>query len=300
MDAIIAQILAFMACFMLVTSVERVIRVRRNPTHEAAGSRRTGFFLWFEAYITVLGSFVATRFERGNRARRQAIDSQLRAAALDKVYTARDIWGAQAFAALAASLLAGLTLSLLGVPPHLLALSLAAIVFVAWAAPATWLKRRSVARQDAIAKSLPYAVDLLTTAMEAGQDFGAAVRYMVTHGMEGPLGQEFRATLHAIDLGKERGEALKQMAERVQIDEMTTLVSAMVQSIESGGSLVGTLRMQAEDIRRARFHRAERKAAKAPSLMILPMVVFIVPAMFIIVLTPVIIRVLIALGKIDV
>jgi tight adherence protein C len=161
---------------------------------------------------------------------------------------------------------------------------------LAWFYPTIWLSRAARERTDRITKDLPYAIDLLTVAMEAGQDFGAALRYLTNEGPRGALNDEFSVLLHQTELGKSRVEALRALAERVRLEEMDQLVSAVVQSTETGGSVVGTLKVQAEDIRRRRFHRAERKAARAPSIMMIPVALFILPAVFIIIFTPVGIR----------
>jgi tight adherence protein C len=141
-----------------------------------------------------------------------------------------------------------------------------------------------------MSRSMPFAIDLITVAMQAGQDFGAAVRNLVGGGMKGPLADEFTIMLRQTELGKSRVEALKAMSERLQLDEFRSLVTAVAQSADMGASISQTLKIQAEEIRRARYHAAERKAARAPSLMLLPMALFIMPAVFIIIFTPVVIK----------
>jgi tight adherence protein C len=126
--------------------------------------------------------------------------------------------------------------------------------------------------------------------MQAGQDFGAAIRHLVTEGPKGPLQQEFAVMLRQIELGRSRVEALQAMADRIQLDEFRTLAASVVQSTEMGASITDALRIQAEEIRRSRQHRAEQQAARAPSLMLMPVAVFILPAVFIIIFTPVAIR----------
>ena len=106
----------------------------------------------------------------------------------------------------------------------------------------------------------------------------------------GPLTEEFGKVLQQIELGKTRTEALQDMAQRVQVDSFTSFVGVVANGTEIGASISETLRIHGEELRRARFHLAERKAARAPSLMIFPMAVFIMPAVFIIVITPVIMQ----------
>jgi tight adherence protein C len=171
------------------------------------------------------------------------------------------------------ALLAGLFFALLG-----------------WYYPVSWVERLAVQRKDKMSKSLPYAIDLITVAMEAGQDFGAAVRNLVKEGPVGPLRDEFGVTLRQTELGKSRVEALKTMADRIQLDEFRALVTSVIQSSEMGASIAATLKIQAEEIRRRRYQRAERQAARAPSLMLIPTALFILPAVFIVIFVPIMIR----------
>lgn len=97
--------------------------------------------------------------------------------------------------------------------------------------------------------------------------------------------------LREIELGKSRIEALKTMAERIQVEEFRTLVTSVVQSSEMGASISETLKIQAEEIRRARYHSAERKAARAPSLMIIPVALFILPSVFVMIFVPIVLRI---------
>lgn len=162
--------------------------------------------------------------------------------------------------------------------------------FCGWFFPPTALESRAENRRKEIIRGLPFAIDLIGSAMHAGLDFNAAVRYYVGVGLKTPVAEEFSVMLREAELGKSRVEALQAMAARVQTPVFTSFVDAVAHGIEVGASLVATMRMQGEDMRRARFHLAEEKAARAPSLMILPMAVFIMPAVFVIVFVPVFLR----------
>lgn len=159
-----------------------------------------------------------------------------------------------------------------------------------WFFPGAALESRAENRRREILRSLPFAIDLIGSAMHAGLDFNAAVRYYVGLGLKTPVAEEFAIMLHESELGKGRVEALQTMAQRVQTPVFTSFVDAVAHGIEVGASLVGTMRMQGEDMRRARFHLAEEKAARAPSIMIFPMAIFIMPAVFVMVFVPVILR----------
>lgn len=163
--------------------------------------------------------------------------------------------------------------------------------FTGFQYPAVAVRKAADERQKNIRKNLPFAIDLIASAMRAGLDFMAAVRYYAANSPPGPLPQEFGAVLKEIELGKSRVEALRTMSSRVQLEEFKGLVTAVAEGSEMGASIVDTLCVHAEEIRRARFAAAERQAQRAPSLMLIPMALFIMPAVFIIIFTPVFIRI---------
>ena len=105
------------------------------------------------------------------------------------------------------------------------------------------------------------------------------------------LAQEFGKVLQEMQLGRSRKEALLAMAERIQVDEIGSFVTAIVQSSELGASLADTLRVQSEDMRRRRRQRAEEKGNQAPLKMLFPMVGCIFPSLFVVLLGPAIIQV---------
>lgn len=176
---------------------------------------------------------------------------------------------------------------LLGLPAGACLLLGAAAAFCGWFLPTVKLAETAEKRQKELIKSLPFAIDLIGSAMRAGLDFNAAIRYYLSLGMDGPLPVEFAAMLRQSELGKSRVEALQEMSARVQTDAFSSFVDAVSHGIEVGASIVETMKMQGEDMRRARFHLAERQAARAPSLMIFPTAVFLMPAVFVIIGTPV-------------
>lgn len=162
--------------------------------------------------------------------------------------------------------------------------------FAGWTLPDSWMRRQVKERQETISKSLPFAVDLAVTAMQAGVDFGAAMRVVAKEAPAAPLREELGVFLKEMQLGATRSEALKSLAERIQLPELKQIVSSIVQATEMGASISASMVIQAKEIRRTRQHKAEEKAARAPSLMILPLAMFIMPAIFIIILTPILLN----------
>lgn len=145
-------------------------------------------------------------------------------------------------------------------------------------------------RKRDILRALPFSIDLITSAMRGGLDFSAAIRFYVKLGIASPLVEEFTQMLREMELGVIRSTALENMADRIKIKEFTDFTSAVVMGMELGSSLSETLEIQGEEMRKARFALAEVKAQKAPSLMLIPMALFIMPAVFIIILTPIFLK----------
>ena len=140
-------------------------------------------------------------------------------------------------------------------------------------------------RQKSIRKSLPDALDLLTICVEAGLGFDGAMG-KVSEKWDNELSLEFGRVLREIQLGKLRREALRDMAERIGIPEMTSFVAAIIQSEQLGVSMAKVLRIQADQMRMKRRQHAEEEAHKAPVKMLFPMVFLIFPALLIILLGP--------------
>ncbi len=162
--------------------------------------------------------------------------------------------------------------------------------FLGWVYPVMIVEKRAQERQREIIRSLPFAIDLIASAMRAGLDFGAAIRHYVSLGSKGALTVEFGLLLRQMELGTSRLEALEEMEKHVQTAEFSAFVGAIAHGTEIGASIIDTLLIQGEDMRRARFNLAEQKAARAPALMIFPIAMFILPSVFAIVLVPVFLR----------
>lgn len=144
-------------------------------------------------------------------------------------------------------------------------------------------------RRDRILKSLPDMLDMLSVSVEAGLGFDAALQKVVEK-IEGPLSSEFQRTLNEIKLGKPRREALKDLSVRLEVDDVSTFISSLIQADQLGVSIANVLRVQADQVREKRSQRAEEKAQKAPVKILIPLVFFIFPAIFIILLGPAVIQ----------
>ncbi|NOX64135.1 MAG: type II secretion system F family protein [Chloroflexi bacterium] len=151
--------------------------------------------------------------------------------------------------------------------------------------PNSWLNRRVRARQKAIARALPDALDLMTICVEAGLGFEAAMQ-KVTEKWQNELSEELQTALNEIRLGVRRGEAMRHLAERVDVPEVSSFVAVIVQADRLGVPIGNVLHTQSAQMRMRRRQRAEEEAHKAPIKMLFPLVLFIFPALFAVILGP--------------
>lgn len=151
--------------------------------------------------------------------------------------------------------------------------------------PQMWLESTIARRQKSIRLSMPDALDLLTICVEAGLGFDAAMNKVVEK-WQTELSLCFSRALREMQLGKLRRDALKDMADRIGIPEMTSFVAAVIQSEQLGVSMAKVLRIQSDQMRIRRRQRAEEEAHKAPVKMLLPMGGLIFPTLLIVLLTP--------------
>ena len=156
------------------------------------------------------------------------------------------------------------------------------------------LKNNINKRQSQIEKELPDVLDLLTISIEAGLGFDAAMQRVVQKS-KGPISEEFNQTMQEMRIGKTRKEALRDMSLRVGVNDLNKLVDAIVQGDQLGVSLGNILRNQSDQTRINRRQRVEEKAMKAPVKMLIPMVLFIFPTIFIVILAPAMINLMTAL-----
>jgi tight adherence protein C len=165
------------------------------------------------------------------------------------------------------------------------------VMAIGYIFPDTWLNVRAKQRQTEIMDTLPDVLDLLTVSVEAGLGFDSAL-LTVSEKRKGVLGQEFLRLLQEIKMGRPRREALRDMSKRIEVEDLNSLIASLIQADQLGISIGGVLRNQAEQIRQKRRQRTEEKAQKAPVKMMFPLVFFIFPSIFIIILGPAVIQVM--------
>lgn len=187
-------------------------------------------------------------------------------------------------------------------PPAMVALALAlspliglsaiqvttfAIIFgvAGWYMPEWVVRSAAQKRQHKIQRALPDALDLLSITVEAGLGFDAALS-RVSREIEGPVGEEFFRVVQEIQLGEDRIEALRGLAERNKVAELKSFVLAMIQASQLGIAISNVLQVQADEMRLKRRQRAEEKAQKLPVKIVFPLIFCIFPALFVVLLGP--------------
>ncbi|HEY8173643.1 MAG TPA: type II secretion system F family protein [Dehalococcoidia bacterium] len=183
-----------------------------------------------------------------------------------------------------------------GVPSTLALLPVIGFAVAGLFVPFMILRRMAKNRQKTVWRSMPNAIDLLTTCVEAGLslDFGLQ---RVADRYQGPLSDEIHRVLREVGLGKTRRDALVDMAERVDLPDLMTFVNSIVQAESLGTSVGQVLRVQAQQMRMRRRQRAEQIARQAPVKMVFPLVLFLMPSLFIVTIGPVVLNVIRAFSE---
>lgn len=156
--------------------------------------------------------------------------------------------------------------------------------------PDYWLKASVTRRHKSIERALPFVLDLLTLSVESGLDFMTGISRIIAYRKIDPLGEELIRVFREIQVGRSRKVALQNFSERINHPDIRSVANALVQADELGTGIGSALRIQSDQIRVKRFQRAEKLGNEAPVKMLFPLVAFIFPAVFMILLGPVILQ----------
>jgi tight adherence protein C len=195
---------------------------------------------------------------------------------------------------LVAATIVGLGLTLAKVLPPTQALPISmGLFFVGMVGPSFWLDTRKTARQNVLRRGLPDALDVLIICLEGGLSLQASLKRVTDElrSAHPQLGGELRIVDREIQLGVNTGEAMRHFAQRTDLEEVLSLSSVIMQSERFGASLVKSLRSHSETLRNKRKQKAEERAQKAATKILIPTLLFIFPAVFIILLAPAAIQV---------
>lgn len=273
------KIMLFMAAFL---SVALLILAARNIKSTVPDSDRDYMDPLPPALRAVWPLVRIFAFHLGERFPTDVLEfyyRQMRRSGVTYLMTADELVGLKILAAIVAS---GVGAMIMGLLQALDPVYLPVALVVGWMLPSLSLRDRRKKREAFILKQLPTFLDFLTMAVQAGMNLSGAMTQAIEKGPAGPLKIELEKVMRDIRAGMHRVDALRAMAERLELKEITSFVTAVAQAEKTGGSLGMTLKIQADQRRVERFQRAEKLAMEAPVKLIFPLVVFIFPMTFIV------------------
>lgn len=218
---------------------------------------------------------------------RQMQNERLLRAGLEHALSPEQFLAGRLLAALVAGALAAAVWSPRGLPSPAL---IGAAALLGFWLPASWLRDRIESRRRAVLRELPFYLDVITLSVESGMHLPIALAQAVDKGPRGPLRAELGRVLRDLRAGRPRAEALRALADRLSTPAIASLVSALLVAEQQGSALGPVLRAQAEQRRNERFLRAEKLAMEAPVKMLPPLLVFVFPCTFLVLLFPVVSR----------
>jgi tight adherence protein C len=213
-----------------------------------------------------------------------ALQQRLDLAGNPNRWSPTDFLGVKALAAIMVGGFLFLALTIIGLPFFAL-LAAGGGALVGFVLPDMYLRQLIGSRQHEIQRSMPDALDLLCVSVQAGLGFDAALARLCEK-TNNKLSNEFSRMLQEMRVGRQRRDALKEVINRTQVPDLTNFISAIVQADQLGVSITQVLTVQAEQMRTVRRQRAEEQAAQAPLKMLFPMILFIFPALCIVILGP--------------
>jgi tight adherence protein C len=156
--------------------------------------------------------------------------------------------------------------------------------------PDIWLDGRVKARHKKIFRAMPYVMDLLTLSVEAGLDFVSGIAKVVEKARPSPLIEELSFYLHEIQIGTTRAQSLRNLAYRINMPEISSFSALLIQADQLGASIGPVLRAQSDLLRTKRFQQAEKAGAAATQKLLFPLVLCIMPAVFIVIFGPILLN----------
>lgn len=150
--------------------------------------------------------------------------------------------------------------------------------------PELWLREATEQRSKCIFRELPFYLDIIILAVESGTNFTGGLQQAINKASDGPLRHEFSRVLRDIRAGKPRADSLRDLSDRVDTESIRNVVSSIIQAERTGSSLGPVLKAQADQLRTTRFQKAEKLAMEAPVKLLGPLVMFIFPNTFLIII----------------
>ena len=285
-EYLITYALIFGAVFSLIIFVSTLSKNRNLSQYKNLPI----YFYMFQGAITFFSLEIGSMLVKSSSKNKLKMEKILRQSALS--LQVQDVYGAAIVLALIFGIIGGIVLFMLKTALPLKLLLGTIFIVIGAIIPFFNIWQIAQKRSEEILRDLPFIIDIISSSMNAGLDFNASVAHLseINNKDHVVLKDEFMSYLKEVQLGKSRAEALRDMEKRICVKEFSRFIFAILHGIETGVSIVEVMRVQAVEIRRLRSTLAEQEAAKAPSKMIVPMVIFIFPSMFIIIFTPILIK----------
>ena len=248
------------------------------------------YFYLFQGAIAFFSLEIGSMLVKSSSKNKLKIEKLLRQSALS--LQVQDVYGASIVLAVVFGIIGGILLFMLKMALPVKLLLEVIFIIIGGIIPFFNIWQSAQKRSEEILRDLPFIIDIISSSMNAGLDFNASVAHLseIKNKDYVVLKDEFMSYLKEVQLGKSRAEALRDMEKRICVREFSRFIFAILHGIETGVSIVEVMKVQAVEIRRLRSTLAEQEAAKAPSKMIVPMVIFIFPSMFVIIFTPILIK----------
>ncbi len=265
-----------------------VKRIQRTGDGADPGKRNIlkGMKRHWLGFFTSLGHLVKPKNDREiSLSRKEFLMAGYRGESVPLIF-----WGAKVLLAILTAVIFISIRLLIAKPMPSLYLTLLTVVFAlaSFHLPNLWLRMKIAKRKDVIRAGLPDALDLMVVCVVAGNGLDAAINRVAEEmGLSNkPVGQEFELLSLELRAGKSRQDALKNLASRTGLEDVGSLVTLLIQTEKFGTSIAQALRIHSDSMRTKRFQRAEEAAAKLPVKLIFPLILFILPSLFVVILGP--------------
>jgi tight adherence protein C len=305
MNEILIAILVFTAILLFIAAINSYIRYRKGRWELGRRIKQLEEGRWFQKQIDLFqsfkGLFLNTIGSMGQILRPKSekeisyLRRQFLRAGIRNEYAPVIFFGIKALVSVSLVLVFFVTkLSTRIIMPNLyFFLILVILLAVGFYLPNIYLQMKIAARKEKIREGLPDALDLMVVCVEAGTGLDAAIHRVgvemkITNSV---ISDEFKLLGMELRAGKQRLEALKNLAMRADLDDLSSLVTLLIQTDKFGTSLGQALRVHSDSMRTKRFQRAEEIAAKLPVKLLFPLILFIFPALFVVIMGPAAIRI---------
>jgi tight adherence protein C len=277
MDLIIISVVFGGIVSLIIWNTYRLFAVVPEQDRSFLDRPPVGFrVIWplVNAFVHYFGSLITQNY-------RIVTLLRLRKAGLDYMLSPDQFFAGKVVAAVTFSLFVYVLLSMIGSNAwYMMVLGLIGGFYY----PELWLREATEERNKRIFRELPFYLDIIILAVESGTNFTGGLQQAINKASDGPLRQEFSRVLRDIRAGKPRADSLRDLCDRVDTDSIRNVVSSIIQAEKTGSSLGPVLKAQADQLRSNRFQKAEKLAMEAPVKLLGPLVMFIFPNTFLIII----------------